>query len=292
MHDNPKVGVIGVGAMGLAVTKRLLRAGYSPQVRDIRPEREAQAAAIGATIMSSPAALAAASDIVITLVVDDKQTDAILFGPDGVLHALRGGGVVVLSSTLAPEYVTLAAQRLATRSIETIDAPVSGGPLRAESGEMSMMLAAPSATFERCADLLHTLSSKLFRISERVGDGARMKLVNNMIAASNLVAGCEAIALGMKLGLDPQKMLEVIGASSGASWIVPERIARALEQDFAPRAATTLLTKDLTLFLQQARNASFDAPMAHAAYAAFVRAIESGYGGEDDAAILKPYLRQ
>lgn len=276
--------------MGLAVTKRLLHAGYAPQVRDIRPEPEAEAAAMGATISPSPAVLAAASDIVITLVVDDKQTDAILFGPDGALHGLRGGSTVVLSSTLAPEYVTLAAQRLAARNVQTIDAPVSGGPLRAEKGEMSMMVAAAPAAFEQCAALLHALSNKLFRISERIGDGARMKLVNNMIAASNLVAGCEAIALGLKLGLDASTMLAVIGASSGASWIVPDRIPRALAGDLAPRAATTLLTKDLSLFLQQASTAGFDTPMAHAAYAAFLRTIERGYAAEDDAAVLQSYL--
>lgn len=288
--NKPSVGVIGVGAMGMGVVKRLLRHGYQPHVRDIRAERETEAAAAGARVAANPAALAAACDIVITLVVDDRQSDDILFGPDGAIHALRAGSFVVLSSTLAPEYVVAAAQRLAARGVSVLDAPVSGGPLRAENGSMSMMLAAPNAACEHCAALLAALSNNVFRVSERVGDGARMKLVNNMMAAANLVAGCEALALGIKLGLQPKIMLDVIGASSGASWIVPERIPRALANDFAPRAATTLLTKDVALFLQQARRANYDAPMANAAYAAFVRAIERGYGALDDAAVLRPYL--
>jgi L-threonate 2-dehydrogenase len=285
-------GIIGIGAMGLPLAQRLLRQGYAVRVRDIRAERESEARASGAIVEPSPASLGAACDVVITLVVNDAQTEEILFGPDGAIHTLREGSAVVMSSTLAPAYVERAARRLAARGIELIDAPISGGPVRAANGEMSMMLAAAERDYARCARVLAAMSNKIFRVSERVGDGARMKLVNNMLAAANWVAGCEALALGMKLGLDANKMLEVVGASSGASWIVPERMARALAQDFVPRAATTLLAKDVGLFLNEARAAQFETPMAQAAHAAFARSIERGEEALDDAVLIRQYLER
>jgi 3-hydroxyisobutyrate dehydrogenase len=290
-NDSASVGIIGVGVMGMAVCRRLLQAGYTPRVRDIIAARELQAREAGAQIASSPAALAAACAIVVTLVVDDKQNEEILFGPDGAIHTLRAGSVVVLCSTVAPAYVAGASQRLAARGVLLLDAPISGGPLRALSGEISMMLAGPAQAYARCAELLAAMSNKIFRIGECAGDGAKMKLINNVLAAANLAAGCEALALGARLGLDAKLMLEVIGASSGASWVVPERMARALAGDYAPRAATTLLAKDAGLFLQLARDARFTAPVAAAAHAAFARAVECGFGAQDDAALFQYYLQ-
>lgn len=284
------IGVIGVGAMGMGVAKTLLRNGYAVAVRDILPQRQEEAVAAGAIACHSPRAMAQRCDTIITLVLDDRQTEEVLFGADGAIHGLRPDAVVIVSSTLAPETLEAVAERLNTRGVGVLDAPVSGGPAKALAGEMSMMLAGADAVYARIEPLLSAIAGKVIRVSERPGDGARMKLVNNMMAGVNLAAGCEAMALGMKLGLDPKMIFDVVCASSGASWVVADRMPRFFAGDFAPRAATSVLTKDLSLGLKAAAQAGVDTPIAKSAHAAFQNAVELGLGAEDDAALIKPLL--
>ena len=126
-------------------------------------------------------------------------------------------------------------------------------------------------------------------LSARAGDAATFKVLNNQLAAVNLAAGAEALAIATHAGLDPRLFLEVVGASSGASWIFADRMARALEGDYAPRAATTLLKKDVSIAVDAAAALGCDAPLARAARAAFDAAVAAGYGAEDDASLLKYY---
>jgi len=139
----PPVGLIGPGAMGLGITRALRRHGFPVHVRDINPERNALALAAGAVIEPHAAAVARAARIVITVVVDAAQTDDVCFGKDGIADAMQPGGVVMMCSTVAPGYTTGLAKRLGERGILTLDAPISGGPARAEAGTMSMMIAGP-----------------------------------------------------------------------------------------------------------------------------------------------------
>jgi len=283
------VGVIGIGAMGMGVTKRLCAQGWSVWVRDIRPEAEDEARAAGAHVAASPAELAARCDAVITLVVDDAQTEAVVFGSNGVASGAPPGTVLLATSTLPPGWAASAVQRLQERAIELIDAPCSGGPAKAHSGEMSMMLAAPAAVLRRCEPLLDSISGKRFVVSENPGDAAKAKLVNNMLAGINLVAACEAFVLGLKLGLEPQQLFDLVQASSGGSWIFSDRMPRVLRNDYAARARLDILKKDLSLLLDVAKEQGYSAPMAQAAHAIFVRASEMGLGELDDAAIAKGY---
>ncbi|MCW5621336.1 MAG: NAD(P)-dependent oxidoreductase, partial [Burkholderiales bacterium] len=281
------VGVIGIGAMGMGVARRLLSAGWTVWVRDIRSEAEDEARAAGAHVAPSPAELASHCDAVITLVVDDVQTEAVVFGPDGVAIGARPDSVVLVSSTLPPAWAAGAEPRLREHAIAFVDAPCSGGPAKAHSGEMSMMLAASADVLQRCERLLHTISGKRFVVSESPGDAAKAKLVNNMLAGINLVAACEAFVLGLKLGLEPQQLFDLVQASSGGSWIFSDRMPRVLRNDYAARARLDILSKDLSLLLETARENGYSAPLAQAAHAIFVRASEMGLGELDDAAIAK-----
>ena len=283
------VGVIGIGAMGMGVAKRLLWQGWSVWVRDTRPEAEEEARAAGARVAASPAELAAHCDAVITLVVDDAQTEAVVFGPDGIVAEAGPNTVLLVTSTLPPGWAATAAPRLRQREIDLIDAPCSGGPAKAHSGEMSMMLAAPAAVLQRCEHLLQTISGKRFVVSEKHGDAAKAKLVNNMLAGINLVAACEAFVLGLKLELEPQKLLDLVQASSGGSWIFSDRMPRVLRNDYVARARLDILKKDLSLLLDVAKEQGYSAPLAQAAHAIFVRASEMGLGELDDAAVAKGY---
>ena len=294
-HATLKIGVIGIGVMGFPIATHLLASGFTVMVRDIREEPIAAAITAGLALGESPAALAATVDVVIVIVVDKTQIDSVLFGDDGVIHRTQHGDdklrplTVLLCSTIAPEDVVRCAARLAEYGIETLDAPVSGGPMRAQNGSISMMLAGPAAILERVAPLTAVMADKRFVISTQVGDAARVKLVNNLLAGANLVAAAEAMALGARLGLDGQMLFDVINQSSGASWIFNDRMARALRQDFAPRAALTLLTKDLTLATAMAQSVSQPTPVADAALTMFRRAVSEQDSALDDAAIINAY---
>lgn len=290
MGSSGSVGIVGIGAMGGAMARNLARRGRPPWVCDIDPAAIAAAEAHGMSACPTPAALAARCEVILVVVVDAPQVEEVLFGPDGVAAAApRADGrrrTVVLCPTIGPADTERFATRLAAAGIEAVDAPISGGPQRAEAGEMSMMVAAPDDVVQRCEPLLRDLAASLYRVGERPGDGARAKLVNNLLAGINLVAGAEAMALGARLGLDRRMLFELIRASSGASWIVGDRMPRSLEADLAPRARTTLLTKDLGLALQMATDAGVEAPMGREALDRFRAAVAAGLGDLDDAALF------
>lgn len=289
MPENQHVGVVGVGQMGMAVARRLLERGFAVRTRDIRAEADTEARDAGAMVCDSPAALAAGCRVVITLVVNEEQTEEVVFGPRGVAETLGPEAILVVSSTVSPTFIETLAGRLAEQGLAMLDAPMSGGPARARAGTISMMLAGPDAALARAGDVLETLSDARFRMSERPGDGARMKLVNNMLAGINLAGSCEAMALGIRLGLDPQRVFDVALASSGGSWIFGDRMPRVLAGDYRPKAAATLLTKDISLALDAAREAGFPAPVAAAALQVYLATVALGHGGEDDAALVKYY---
>jgi 3-hydroxyisobutyrate dehydrogenase len=289
MKQKLNVGIIGIGAMGMGVAKSLLRAGFVLRVRDIRTEAAAEAGAAGAIVCSSAAELAAACDVVIGVVVDSAQNDDILFGPSGAADAMAPGSVFMLCSTVAPDYAAALAARLEARAISLLDAPISGGPARAHAGTLAMMLGGNQAVIERCAPVLEAMAYRRFFISARAGDGSRAKIVNNMLAGVNLAAASEAMALGIKLGLAPQTLHDVVCASSGGSWMFSDRIPRVLAGDYAPRAALNILTKDLSLLLEAAQAADCPVELAATAHRAFAAAAARGLGAEDDAALAKHY---
>ncbi|MEO7762660.1 MAG: NAD(P)-dependent oxidoreductase, partial [Casimicrobiaceae bacterium] len=180
--------------------------------------------------------------------------------------------------------------RLAEHGIALIDAPISGGPARAREGTLSMMAAAPDAAIVRARQVLDAVASRLFRVGTRAGDGSAMKVVNNMLAGINLAAGAEVLALAESLGMDLRMVCEVVNASSGGSWIFGDRMPRALERDYAPRAAAKILTKDVGLALDVAEAAGVPVSIARAAHAAYKGAVAQGLGEADDAALLE-YFR-
>jgi L-threonate 2-dehydrogenase len=283
-----RIGVVGVGQMGLGMALRLLERGHALVVRDLLPEREALARDTGAQVAASPAAVAQQCDAVIVAVVDAAQLRTVLHEPGtGLLAAQPRPQLVLLCPTIAPADVEHAAQALAAAGIDAIDAPMSGGPVRARDGTMSLMVAAPPSVLERHATLLAEITTRVMPVGERPGDGARTKLVNNLLAAVNLAGAAEAMALATRLGLDAARTLRVIEQSSGQSWIGSDRMHRALAGDFAPRAQVGLLAKDSTLALAMAAaDAGFEPPLGQAAAAWFQRALAEGHAAEDDARLF------
>ncbi len=290
MSAGPDVGVIGVGAMGGGVVASLCRAGFATHARDIRPEAMAAAATLGATVHESAAALARAVDVIVVLVVDAAQVDTVLFGELGAAAAVRPGAVVLLASTLDPDDVVAVATKLATRGVFCLDAPVSGGPRRAAEGTMTMMVAGPASAMARAEPVLAAIAGKAFRVGTTPGTAAKFKIVNNLLAAVNLAAGAEALALATAAGLDPRMVVEVVNASSGASWMFADRMPRALDGDYAPRAAAKILAKDVGIATSFAARHHVGVPFALVARDTFQSALASGHGEQDDA-ILYAYAQ-
>ena len=280
------VGVIGVGNMGAAMAARLCELGWRPWVSDLVPSRVQALECFGAVPLVDIAQYAMNSVATVICVVDAGQTREVLFGKGGLARELQPGHVVVLCPTIAPDDVQSISQELALKGIDAIAAPMSGGPARARLGTMSLMLAGAAPVMRRCKSLLDALSSQQFYLGERLGDGAKTKLVNNLLAGINLVGAAEALALAQHLGLDLGATLDVIEQSSGQSWIGTERMRRAIVGDLAPRAHMTLLGKDTRLALEAAAAVGFAGPLGSHASAVFANAVGSGCADEDDAALL------
>ena len=279
-------GIVGVGNMGGGMAARLLERGWQVQACDLVGSKVEALVRAGARAAATPAQAARGAEALIVCVVDAAQSEEVLFGPEGAAASLPRGAAVLLCPTIGPADVERLAARLADAGLAPVDAPMSGGPARAREGSMSLMVACADTVFEAQRPLLQELSSRLFRVGTRPGDGARTKLVNNLLAAVNLAGAAEAIALAERLGLDAARTLEVIEQSSGQSWIGADRMRRALAGDYAPRAHVSLLHKDSRLALEAARAAGFTAPLGSEAHAAFARAMAS-HADLDDAVLLE-----
>lgn len=285
--DKFPVAIIGVGNMGSGMAQRLLAQGWPLRVCDLVPAKMRALQPLGALAHGRPAQAAVDAQVVIVCVVDGAQTEAVLFGAGGLASAMSPGRVLMLCPTLGPDQVEDFARLLRSRGIETVDAPMSGGPARARDGSMSLMVACADSVFERHRGLFEALSSKVFRISQRVGDGARTKLVNNLAAGINLVGATEVMVMAQKMGLDLEQTLKVIEQSSGQSWIGSDRLRRAMVGDDAPRAHMTLLEKDTRLAVQAAQAVGFTGPLGATVRDVFASASAGGLDALDDSALFQ-----
>ena len=285
-------GIIGIGSMGMAMARNLHRKGLDLLVHDVRADALQAAAASGIKIAATPAEIARQCDLIIIVVVNAKQIAQVLSDAQGVLAAKADlhGKTVMLCSTIAPEETIHFAEQLAAHHMQIIDAPISGGPIRAEAGSMSIMVAGEPACVAKHHAVLDALSDKIFQLGPVIGDGARFKLVNNLLAGINLAGAAEALSLGIKLGLDPLRLLDLMRASSGQSMMLEDRMTRALADDFAPRAFAHILTKDVALGIALAKTIGHDTALGDQALALLTATLARGYSELDDAAVLKTSL--
>ena len=285
-------GIIGIGSMGMAMARNLHRKGLDLLVHDVRADALQAAAASGIKIAATPAEIARQCDLIIIVVVNAKQIAQVLSDAQGVLAAEADlyGKTVMLCSTIAPEETIHFAEQLAAHHMQIIDAPISGGPIRAEAGSMSIMVAGEPACVAKHHAVLDALSDKIFQLGAVIGDGARFKLVNNLLAGINLAGAAEALSLGIKLGLDPLRLLDLMRASSGQSMMLEDRMTRALADDFAPRAFAHILTKDVALGIALAKTIGHDTALGDQALALLTATLARGYSELDDAAVLKTSL--
>jgi 3-hydroxyisobutyrate dehydrogenase len=284
-----RVGVIGLGSMGMGLARRLVDAGFGVAGYDIREAASAALAAAGGIQATSPAEAAKAADILVVMVVNAAHVDSVLFGADGAIAALPRGAVVVLSATVPPSFAVATASRLAASGHLMLDAPVSGGAVGAQKGTLTVMGSGPEEGFAKAESALAAVAGKVYRLGEAAGIGSTVKTVNQLLAGIHIAATAEAMALGVRAGADAKTLYEVISNSAGASWMFGNRVPHMLAGDYTPLSAVDIFVKDLGLVLDTGRELRFPLPLAGAAHQLFLMAAAAGLGREDDAAVVKVY---
>jgi 3-hydroxyisobutyrate dehydrogenase len=281
------VGLIGLGAMGAGMAGSLRRAGHLPRVHDVRAEVAQAFARDGGTACATPAELAQGCDVVISVVVNAAQTEQVLFGLQGCAQAMKPGCVFVMCSTVDPNWSIALEQRLADLGLLYIDAPISGGAARAASGQMTMMTAARPESYALADEFLNAMAAKVYRLGDRAGAGSKVKVINQLLAGVHIAAAAEAMALGLREGVDPAALYEVITHSAGNSWMFENRMAHVLAGDYTPLSAVDIFVKDLGLVLDVARASKFPLPLSSTAHQMFMQASTAGHAREDDSAVIK-----
>jgi 3-hydroxyisobutyrate dehydrogenase len=289
MEERPgsSIGVVGLGAMGLGMAGSLRRAGYQVHVCDVRTQAAEAFAAEGGVACASPAALAAYCEVIVCVVVNAAQTEVVLFGDDGAAAAMKSGSLFVMCSTVDPGWSIALEARLAERGLLYLDAPISGGAARAASGQMTMMTAGRPEAYAKAGAALDAMAAKVYRLGDRAGNGSKVKIINQLLAGVHIAAAAEAMALGLREGVDAAALYEVITHSAGNSWMFENRMAHVLAGDYTPLSAVDIFVKDLGLVLDTARASKFPLPLTATAHQMFMQASTAGFAREDDSAVIK-----
>ncbi|MGB3271680.1 MAG: L-threonate dehydrogenase [Xanthobacteraceae bacterium] len=286
-----RVAVIGLGAMGFGMATSLRRAGFDVTGCDVAAAVVERLVAQGGRGAATPAEAARAADIVVSVVVNAAQTEAILFGNDGVAETLAEGAVFVSAATMAPEAARDLARRLEATGRHFLDAPISGGAQRAAEGQLTILASGSAAAFARARPALDAMAGKLYELGVEAGQGAAFKMINQHLAGIHIAAASEAMAFAARQGLDLRKVYEVITASAGNSWMFENRMPHVLDGDYAPRSAVDIFVKDLGIVQDMARAEKFPVPVAAAALQMFLMASAAGMGRDDDASLARLYGR-
>ncbi|WP_397410532.1 L-threonate dehydrogenase [Polaromonas sp.] len=284
---NLVAGVIGLGAMGSGMAQSLRRAGYLVHVFDVRPGVAQAFAEGGGVACASLAELAAACDVLVSVVVNAAQTEAVLYGPGGCAAAMRPGSVFVMCSTVDANWSMAQEKRLADLDLLYIDAPISGGAAKAASGEMTIMSSGVPAAYARAEPVLNAMAAKVYKLGDTAGAGSKVKIINQLLAGVHIAVAAEAMALGLREGVDPAALYEVITHSAGNSWMFENRMAHVLAADYTPLSAVDIFVKDLGIVLDMARASKFPLPLSSTAHQMFMQASTAGFAKEDDSAVIK-----
>ncbi len=282
-----RIGFLGLGIMGSRMAANVARAGYPLHVWTHTPGKaERWASEHGARAHSTPAAVAADSDIVVSMVVNGAQVDSVLLGPGGVVEAAHEGLLCIDMSTIAPPDTRRIGAALHEREVSMLDAPVTGSSPRAEDGSLTIMAGGEPADFERAKPLLETMG-KLIRYVGELGQGETLKLINNAVGAANAAAVAEALLLAQATGIDLDAFVEVLSTGSGASAQLELKSAAMRTHDYTPLFKTAHMLKDVRLCLEEAQAAGI--PFASAAHARdlLTATMGRGHGEEDYAAMIE-----
>ncbi|HWJ72253.1 MAG TPA: L-threonate dehydrogenase [Kaistia sp.] len=292
MSEEPlNVAVVGLGSMGLGMARSLLRAGFDVAGCDLSEAARSALADAGGRNAATPALAAKGAGAVLIVVVNAAQTEAVLFGEDGVAAALQPGAVIISSATVAPDQAKRFAARAATAGLLYLDAPISGGATKAASGDLTVMASGAPEAFDAARPVLEAIAERVHELGPDVGIGSSFKIVNQLLAGVHIAAACEAMAFAKSLDLDLARVFEVITQSAGTSWMFENRVPHILEGDYSPRSAVAIFTKDLGIVSDIGRGGNFPLPIASAALQVFLATAAAGMARDDDASVARLYAQ-
>jgi len=285
----PMVGLVGVGRMGQGILKNLLKHGHAVSAYDIGQEPREEAARLGARVAGSSGDAGRGSHVVFLSLPGPAEVQSVVCGPGGLVESMGRGGLILDTTTGDPETSRRIRHEAAARGITYLDAPLSGGAAAAEQGSLTVMVGGAAADFERALPLLRCIGHQIFHVGD-TGAGIALKLCHQLLVYNSLAALCEALTVGVQMGLDPEVAARVFAKSSASSMIItlfgPKLAARSFDQVIFP---LRLALKDQTLFLGMAQQAGTPAPLGTAVETFFRAAAAQGYGDLDMSAVLQVF---
>lgn len=282
------VCVIGLGSMGMGAAQSCLKAGLVTYGVDLDNQALAKLRAGGARDAQNRAdSFAKQLDAVLLLVVNAAQIKEILFGEPDLAAKLLPGTAVMVSSTIAAQDAKFIEQKLAERQLLMLDAPVSGGAIKAASGEMTVMASGSEAAFAKLAPVLAAVAAKVYRIGNEIGQGSTVKIIHQLLAGVHIAAAAEAMALAARADIPLETLYEVVTHAAGNSWMFENRMRHVLDGDYSPKSAVDIFVKDLGLVTDTAKTLHFPLSLASNALTMFTAAQNAGFGKLDDSAVIK-----
>ena len=276
--------------MGYGIAQSVLRAGHETFGFDVATEQQLRFTEAGGSVGVLDD-IASTLSAAIVVVLNAEQTEHVLFGDSGIVPLMKPGSVVIACATVSPDFAREMERRCNAVDVHYLDAPISGGSVKAAEGCLSVMASGSPNAFNAAAPSLDAMAEKVFELGDAAGAGSAMKSVNQMLAGSHIALMAEAMTFGMTQGVEPEQFLQVISQCAGSSWMLENRAPHIIDGDYTPRSSVDIWPKDLGIVLDIARSAKFSAPITAIALQQFLAASEAGLGKEDDAAVAKIYAR-
>jgi len=288
MSENQKcsVAMIGLGSMGMGMAQSIARANLPLSAYDIN-EGALQSIAHQSRIGASPEDAGAGCDIVISAVVNATQTHEVLFGAQGATEKMNPKGVIISCATMSPDDAARLAKMASDKGLDYLDAPISGGSVKAANGELTIMASGSEEAFRKARPALDAMAAKIYELGAAPGIGSSFKMINQLLAGVHIAAACEALTFAKKLGLDLEKVYEVIIGAAGNSWMFENRGRHILAGDYAPHSAVSIFTKDLGIISDMGRYSKFPLPLSSTALQMFIMTAAAGMERDDDASVAR-----
>lgn len=285
-----RTAVIGLGSMGYGMAQSCLAAGHETYGFDVAEAPMARFRAEGGAV-GPLTEVAGQLDAAMVVVLNAAQTESVLFGADGIAPLMRKGAVIIACATVPPAFAKDMEARCSALGVHYLDAPISGGSIKAAAGKLSVMAAGTAEAFAAADPVLDATAETVFELGDVAGPGSAMKAVNQLLAGVHIAAMAEALTFGMTQGVSPDKFVEVITKCAGSSWMLENRAPHIVAGDYTPHSQVNIWPKDLGIVLDIAKSANFSAPITATALQQFIAAAGMGMGREDDAAVAKVYAR-
>lgn len=281
----PKIGFIGLGIMGRPMSKHLLKAGYKLVVHDINREAVAEVVAAGAEEAQSAREAAGKSELIISMLPDSPDVEAVALGEDGIIQGVRKGTIYVDMSTIAPSVAVSVAKVMAEKGVRCLDAPVSGGDVGAQKATLSIMVGGDQATFDEVLPVFEVMGKNIV-LCGPVGAGQTVKACNQVLVAVTIAGVSEALVLGAKAGVDPLKIVQVLGGGLARCGILENRGERMVNGDFDPGFRIRLHYKDLNIIMKTGNDYQVPLPVTSIVHELFNTAMSKGRGELDHSGLL------